>query len=83
MKVERMETASERILETPLAQRVLAVAVITEYEGQCMEWAVYVDAVVGHNHEEEKYKVAEQGDKQSKDMAHLLFPEFDIMNYNG
>lgn len=77
-----VDTKSKRMIIThPLAQRVLAVAVITEYAKRCVDWAVYIDAVEGYNHQAEKYKVAEQGDKQSRDLAHLLFPQLDIMNY--
>ncbi len=60
----------------PLATRVLAVAVLSEYD-----WAVYIDSVPGENHENEYMEVARVGAKQSKEVAQVLFPNYTIENY--
>lgn len=66
----------------PLACRVLAVAVINEYETvPFYNWAVYIDAVPGQNHENEYLEVAKSGSKTLKEIAGILFPCFDIERY--
>lgn len=56
-----------------LSSRVLVVASVNKAVG---DWAVYIDAVPGHNHELEWSEVAKHGTKVSKEMGELLFPEF-------
>ena len=58
---------------------MLAVAVIhyEETTNNIFDWSVYIDSVNGKNHEQEKYKVALEGDKPGKDLACFLFPELD------
>jgi predicted thioredoxin/glutaredoxin len=60
-----------------LSQRVLAVAV----EGAAGDWAAYVDAVIGNNHEREAPLVAEWGGKLSRELAELLFREWKHLKY--
>ena len=69
-----------------LAHRVLAVAVCnyedSDAEGSLLrDWAVYIDAVKGFDHEAEKEAVAQMGDKQPREIAILLFPYLDIEKY--
>jgi len=67
-----------------LASRVLAVAVGNMQEDKekgLFDWAVYIDAVPGINHDIEFMDVARVGTKQSKEMAKFLFPGIDINKY--
>lgn len=65
-----------------LAQKVLAVAVIKRKEkGIIFDWAVYIDAVDGRNHENEYDNVAQSGCKQSTKIGKVLFPHLDITKY--
>jgi hypothetical protein len=69
-----------------LASRVLAVAVCNMQEGKekgLFDWAVYIDAVPGINHDIEFMDVARLGDKQSKEIAKFLFPGIDINKYRS
>ena len=52
-----------------LASRVLVVAMENE-----RDWAAYIDAVPGHNHENEFMTVLDAGNKISKELATMLFP---------
>lgn len=61
----------EQIFKHALAKRVLAVAVI----GSVGDWAAYIDAVPGTNHDYEKYVVAREGEKLPYEIAILLFPQ--------
>jgi len=61
-----------RVCYTPLASRVLVVAI----EGGGGYWAAYVDAVNGENHELEWENVARHGTKLSREIAEIMFPEF-------
>ena len=65
-----------------LAQKVLAVAVKNiDDDGKMFDWAVYIDAVPGINHQDEFMQVARLGCKQHKRIAALLFPNIDIERY--
>jgi len=59
-----------------LASKVLAVAVVS-VDGL----RVYVDAVPGYDHKEEWEAVARHGDKQSKEIAKAIFPEYSELPY--
>jgi hypothetical protein len=61
-----------RIRWIALDRRVLAVAV----EGEVGDWAAYIGAVKGENHELEWRKVAEEGTKLPRRVAEILFPDF-------
>lgn len=54
--------------------QVLAVAV----QGEIGDWAGYIGAVEGNNHDREFNKVAEHGTKLPYKIARLLFPDFDL-----
>lgn len=56
--------------------RVLAVAV----KGNVDDWAAYIGAVAGENHEEEWKNVAAHGTKLSQEVAELLFPNWEKSN---
>lgn len=76
------EKLIESIRPFALAHKVLAVAVINHTEnGKLFDWSVYIDCVSGMNHEQEKFAVSENGDKQNRKIAICLFPEFDINLY--
>ena len=55
-----------------LDSRVLAVAV----EGEVQDWAAYVGAVPGNNHDRELHIVAHSGTKLPRAVAELLFPHW-------
>ncbi len=56
-----------------LDTNVIAVAV----QGEIGDWAAYIGAVEGENHEREYQKVADNGTKLSYKLARMLFPDFD------
>ena len=57
---------------------VLVVAV----EGHNHDWAAYIKAVPGENHDEEWMEVYHHGGKLSEEVANLLFPSFgEDLNY--
>jgi len=60
-----------------LSQRVLAVAV----EDAIGDWAAYVDAVPGYNHDQEAGRVAVHGTKLTVELAELLFPEWKRLKW--
>ena len=62
----------KRMRYTILGQNVLAVA----KEGGNNDWAAYIDAVPGINHQAEIEHVMTNGDKLQEDVARVLFPEF-------
>lgn len=64
-----------------LAQRVLAVAKVKSFNGKLMDWAVYVDAVPGENHDNEYVKVTTHGSKLYKAMAVFMFPGLPADKY--
>lgn len=53
-----------------LSHNVLVVATLM----QPNDWAAYIDAVPGDNHDKEKFKVAETGAKLSEELAEIIFP---------
>jgi len=55
-----------------LDRRVIAVAV----EGHQGDWAAYIGAVPGENHQEEWKEVEKHGSKLRRELAELLFPSF-------
>lgn len=63
----------------PLDMHVLAVAVA----GDIGDWAAYVDAVEGENHDIEWQEVAKKGSKLSRKIASAIFPQFDPDRYRG
>ena len=70
-----------------LAHKVLAVAVICFHKKdgvtELIDWAVYVDAVPGHNHELEKFDAARTGDKIARAVACVLFPHLPTDKYRN
>jgi len=56
-----------------LDKQVLVVAV----EGGIGDWACYIGAVAGKNHEREFMEVAKHGTKLPRQIAELLFPEWE------
>lgn len=56
-----------------LDKKVLVIASVNK--GKNPEWAAYIGAVEGKNHEEEWEYVSKHGTKLSKPIAELLFPE--------
>ena len=61
-----------------LANRVLVVAVINE---DIRDWAAYIDAVPGMDHEQEKAEVARVGNKIPYEIAKILFPQVVASEY--
>ncbi len=59
--------------------RVIAVAT----EGYAEDWAAYIGAVEGKNHQQEWQEVKDTGTKLPKAIAEVLFPEFKDLNYRG
>ena len=55
-----------------LDRKVLVVAV----EGEVNDWAAYIGAVEGNNHEIEWLEVKEHGSKLSRTVAEAIFPDF-------
>lgn len=75
----RRETESWKGYETAyevLAQRVMVYAIATIEVG---DWAAYIDAVPGMNHENEYDQIVadRRGSKLPYDIAKILFPYFD------
>jgi hypothetical protein len=82
IRILKVETCQQqyselRFTHKALARQALAVAV----PGEADDWAVYIDAVPGHNHAQEAPEVARHGCKQTKEMAVKLFPQFDPAKY--
>lgn len=61
----------------PLANDVIVVAV----EGAIGDWAAYIGAVVGDNHEHEWMKVRDHGSKLRREVAEVLFPDFKKLRW--
>jgi hypothetical protein len=59
----------KRLEYRALDTKVLAVAV----EGAVGDWACYIGAVKGWNHHKEMKDVAAHGNKQSEELARLMF----------
>lgn len=74
------------IYKEALARKVLVIAKLNYQdeapnEGILFDWACYIDAVNGIDHDEEKYKVVSNGTKLAVELAHILFPQVDIEKY--
>lgn len=67
-----MNTKTKEVEVKALDARVLAVAV----EGEVGDWAAYIGAVKGWNHNKEWQEVRDNGSKMSEEAASLIFPEF-------
>ena len=62
-----------------LSSRVLLVASV---DTNIMEWACYIDAVKGIDHDKEWWEVARSGAKVPESVAKIFFPTFaDNCNY--
>jgi hypothetical protein len=62
----------ESLWNGKLDRRVIAVA----KEGYAGDWAAYIGAVAGENHEQEWQEVMKHGNKLRKEVAEVLFPNF-------
>lgn len=60
-----------------LDRRVIVVA----RKGACNDWAAYIGAVPGENHDKEWREVRDHGSKIPEDVARVLFPEFDGVSW--
>jgi len=67
----------KRVTWKALDSRVIVVAV----EGYAGDWAAYIGAVEGRDHEEEWKEVERNGTKLSRELAEFLFPEFKDLQY--
>lgn len=76
IKMERTLDGSKAII-AKLDRKVLAVAL----EGRGPDWAAYIGAVEGDNHELEWEKVARDGNKLNKQIAVAIFPELSKKPY--
>lgn len=56
-----------------LDKNVLAVAVVNTPNGEIFDWAAYIGAVPGIDHDKEYMSVAKEGSKLSVELACLLF----------
>ena len=69
--------ATSAIRDRRREYKVLDVHVIAvASEGWVGDWAAYIGAVEGKNHEKEWQAVLSDGTKLDKDFAEVLFPEF-------
>lgn len=62
----------KRVSIIALDSKVLVVAV----EGTVLDWAAYIGAVQGEDHDSEWQQVRDHGSKLTKEIAEFLFPEF-------
>lgn len=56
-----------------LSSRVLAVAVAND---RVKDWAAYIDAVPGKNHDQEYMMASKTGERLPQNIAEILFPVF-------
>ena len=56
------------------------VLVVAQTRIECA-WSAYIDAVPGHNHDNEYEAVLAHGAKLDESLARCLFPEFDAVPY--
>ncbi len=68
---------SKRISITSLDIKVLAVAV----EGSIGDWAAYIGAIPGFDHDSEWQAVYKHGSKLPENLAKILFPEFHDLEW--
>ena len=66
-----------RLRYIALDPKVIVVAI----EGSANDWAAYIGAVRGENHNLEYREVAEHGSKLPKDVAEVLFPDFKDLTW--
>ncbi len=68
-----------------LGSKVLCVASISNYEEfdgqQQRDWAAYIGAVIGWNHDEEWEEVADLGDKLTEEIAIAIWPSLKDIPY--
>jgi len=62
-----------------LSCQVIAVAV----EGEVGDWAAYIGAVDGRDHEKEWPEVAKYGAKLDRRIAEILFPQFKKLKWRA
>lgn len=72
-----MEVGEGRSEWMALDMRVLVVA----REGGIRDWAAYIGAVPGEDHDLEWEEVARHGSKLSEELARVLFPSFRRLRY--
>lgn len=77
MKLKDLEYMEKKVSWKPLAFDVIVVAV----EGAVGDWAAYIGAVPGDNHEHEWMKVRDRGSKLRKEVAEVLFPDFKKLRW--
>lgn len=68
---------TKRYYHKALSMRVLVVAIVNKWDDGFTDWAVYIDAVKGKNHNEEFEAVAKNGTKLDYRLAKILFPTLD------
>jgi len=66
-----------KVVWKALDQKVIVVAV----EGYADDWAAYIGAVKGEDHETEWEEVKDHGSKLAREVAELLFPQFRELHY--
>ena len=79
--MKRMTHFETKYFRKALDRHVLAVAVCQYTNEELFDWAVYVGAVEGKNHDNEFIKVAETGSKARKEEAVVYFPYIDSEKY--
>lgn len=67
----------KKIRYIALDLKVLVVAT----EGEVDDWAAYIGAVAGNNHDHEWQQVKERGTKIPKAVAEVLFPDFKHLKW--
>jgi len=71
------------MLSYALAPKVLCVAVVNYESNVLFDWACYIDAVQGFDHNIEMEYVKLHGTKQPKEIAQLLFSHLPIEKYRS
>jgi hypothetical protein len=74
---------SHRYVYRSLNTRVLIVASVSYFGTYVIDWAAYIGAVPGVNHDNEYKPVAESGSKADKPVAEHYFPQFKKYNYRN
>ncbi len=70
--IEYLKRTGAKIDWQALDSKVIVVAI----EGAVKDWAAYIGAVPGDNHDKEWFDVAKHGTKLPEKVARLLFPDF-------
>ena len=60
-----------------LGKNIIAVA----EEGECGDWAAYIGVVEGKNYEKEWPDVRDNGSKLPREVAEVLFPDFNTLRW--